>query len=143
MLSRALSRILGGAEWRLIGNDLSGLRVITPNIPTPTQAEVDAEIVKIQAEDAAASDADAAADSEFAGSFFNGKTYDEISTIIDNALYFPDKVLINNAIDALPESTSLKNILKKMASAILEEGVYMKALARNLAAALKKAKYIE
>lgn len=111
--------------------------------PIPTWNEVVAEQAVLEAAETAAEEADAAADDEFANSFFNGKTFEEISTMIDNALNFPDETTVHGLIDALTESTALKNILKKMASAIIKEGTYIKVLARNLAAALKKAKYIE
>lgn len=47
---KALEAISPTAEWVLVGQDYSGLRWDSPNLVKPTEAEIDAKIVELQAE---------------------------------------------------------------------------------------------
>ena len=143
MLVKALERILGQASWKLEGNDLSGLHIYTPNVEKPTMAQVEAEIAKIQAEEAAEAKAQADADNEILNSALGGMDYDELSAWIDNQLKLPDKKSADAAIDGLPIDVATKNVLKVIADAVIEEAAIIKAVARALVAALKKAGYIK
>jgi hypothetical protein len=52
MLTRALSALRPGAEFTLNDDNLSTVRWNVEGTTTPTQAEVDAKITELQAEDA-------------------------------------------------------------------------------------------
>jgi hypothetical protein len=52
MLTRALSALRPGAEFTLNDDNLSTVRWNVEGTTTPTQAEVDAKIIELQAEDA-------------------------------------------------------------------------------------------
>ena len=53
MLIKAIQSLRPGVEFTINDNDLSTIRWNVEGTTTPTQAEVDAKIVELQAEDAA------------------------------------------------------------------------------------------
>jgi len=143
MLDIALRRLLGNdVVWVLKGNSLSGLTIITPDVAKPTQDQVNAEIAKIKAEEAAAEEAKAAADNEILNNALGGMDYAELSAWIDAQLQLPDKAAAKSAIDALPIDDATKGVLNIIAAAVIEEAAIMKSVARALVASLKKAGYI-
>ena len=59
--TQALISLRPGAEFRLVGDDLASVEWITPGVSPVTQAEVDAEIARLEAAAAAAAAEKAAA----------------------------------------------------------------------------------
>ena len=59
--SDAVMSLRPGAEWTMSGDDIEGIIWHTPNAEPLTQAEVDAEVARLQAEAEAKEQADAAA----------------------------------------------------------------------------------
>lgn len=49
-ITDALVSLLPGAEWTLLGDDLSTLEIHTKGVKSPTQAQIDAEIARLIAE---------------------------------------------------------------------------------------------
>ena len=60
-IADAVDSLRPGAGFVMYGNELSGLTSITPNVEPITQAEIDAEIVRLEAVAEAKAEADAAA----------------------------------------------------------------------------------
>ena len=50
MIDIAINNLDNGGEWVLEGNTYAGLVWLSPNIPKPTEAEIEAEIARLQAE---------------------------------------------------------------------------------------------
>lgn len=50
MIDIAINNLDNGGEWVLEGNTYDGLVWLSPNIPKPTEAEITAEVARLQAE---------------------------------------------------------------------------------------------
>jgi hypothetical protein len=60
-IADAVESLRPGAGFVMYGDELSGLTFITPNVEPITQAEIDAEMVRLEAAAEAQAEADAAA----------------------------------------------------------------------------------
>ena len=78
MLTRALSALRPGVEFTFNDDDLSTVRWNVEGTTTPTQAEVDAKIVELQAEDAEIESAKASGRAKLAAL---GLTNEEIAAL--------------------------------------------------------------
>ena len=143
MFVKALTRLLGKAQWRLDGDTLADLTIITPDVAKPTQDQVNAEIAKIKAEESASKQAQEEADHEILTNALGGMSYKELSTWIDAQLKLPGKYDAAVAINALKVDNATKSVLITIANAVIDEAAILKAVARALVAALRKAGYIK
>ena len=57
----ALQSLLAGSEWTIFGDDLATLEIYTKGVKAPTQAQIDAEISRLESVKAAEDAARAAA----------------------------------------------------------------------------------